>query len=88
EPTFTKYGVLHYGVTNMPGSVPRTATLALTNATLPYILKLAALGLKGVVKEAPALALGINAHEGKVTNLAVAKSFEREFTPIEELTRE
>ena len=46
EPTFVEYGVLHYGVTNMPGSVPRTSTLALTNVTLPYILKLAALGLK------------------------------------------
>lgn len=85
EPTFVELGVLHYGVTNMPGSVPRTSTLALTNATLPYILKLAGLGLKRVVKEEPALTLGINAFNGKVTNRAVAKSFECEFNEVKEL---
>ncbi len=85
NPTFKVDGVLHYGVTNMPGSVPRTSTLALTNITLPYILKLAKFGLKDAAKEDPALALGINIHKGKVTNRAVAKSFEHEFTPFEEL---
>jgi alanine dehydrogenase len=85
EPTFIESGVLHYGVTNMPGSVPRTSTLALTNVTLPYILKLAGLGLKGALDEESSLALGVNAYNGKVTNRAVAKSFEREFSPIEEL---
>lgn len=85
RPTFVESGVLHYGVTNMPGSVPRTSTLALTNITLPYIVKLAEFGLMSAAKEDPALKLGINIHKGKVTNRAVAKSFAREFTPFEEL---
>lgn len=85
SPTFVYQGVLHYGVTNMPGSVPRTSTLALTNATLPYILKLATLGLKRMVEEDPAFALGVNAFNGKITNRAVAKSFKCEFNAIEEL---
>lgn len=85
DPTFIVDGVLHYGVTNMPGSVPRTSTLALTNITLPFILKLAEFGLKGAAKEDPALKLGINIHKGKVTNQAVANCFEHEYTPFEEL---
>ncbi|MEE9542631.1 MAG: alanine dehydrogenase, partial [Thermodesulfobacteriota bacterium] len=85
EPTFLEYGVLHYGVTNMPGSVPRTSTFALTNATLPYVVKLADFGFERAVKEDRAIKLGVNVHMGRVTNRAVAESFSREFTPIEEL---
>jgi alanine dehydrogenase len=85
EPTFTEYGVLHYGVTNMPGSVPRTSTFALTNATLPYVIKLADLGLKGATEDDPAIARGVNAHMSKVTNKAVAESYECELTPLESL---
>ena len=87
NPTFLEYGVLHYGVTNMPGSVPRTSTFALTNATLPYVMKLAELGLERAVNEDAAIALGVNVHMGKVTNSAVAESFESMLTPIEALFR-
>jgi len=77
-------GVLHYGVTNMPGAVPRTSTYALANATLPYLEKLAA-GILDAVRSDPALAKGVNVHAGKVTYEAVAESFELEYTPLESI---
>jgi alanine dehydrogenase len=74
EPTYTVDGVVHYGVPNMPGAVPRTSTFALTNTTLPYLLKLASAPIEDVASEDPALRLGINTHDGKITCRGVAES--------------
>src|SRR5207245_9820017 len=65
NPTYVVDGVIHYGVANMPGGVPRTSTLALTNATLPYAVKLANKGWKQALKENGALRKGLNMVEGK-----------------------
>jgi alanine dehydrogenase len=73
HPTFVVDGIIHYGVVNMPGAVPRTSTFALTNQTLPCVIRLADKGL-GALKENAALLKGLNAHEGKVTHPAVAKA--------------
>src|ERR1051325_5795287 len=75
NPTYVVDGVIHYGVANMPGGVPRTSTLALTNATLPYALQLANKGWKRALKENPALLKGLNMTEGKVTYPGVAAAF-------------
>jgi alanine dehydrogenase len=75
SPTYFVDGILHYAVANMPGGVPRTSTLALTNATLPYALKLARQGWRAACKAEPALALGLNVVEGKVVYPGVAEAF-------------
>jgi alanine dehydrogenase len=75
NPTYFVDGILHYGVANMPGGVPRTSTLALTNATLPYGLKLAKLGWKAACKADGALKLGLNVVEGQVVYPGVAEAF-------------
>ncbi|HEV3485315.1 MAG TPA: hypothetical protein VG106_07905, partial [Vicinamibacterales bacterium] len=75
NPTYVLDGVIHYGVANMPGGVPRTSTLALTNATLPYALQLANKGWKQALREIPALLKGLNMHDGKVTYPGVAEAF-------------
>ncbi len=75
DPVYTVDGVIHYGVANMPGGVPRTSTLALTNATLPYALTLAGKGWKAACREDRALALGLNVIEGKVVYEGVAEAF-------------
>jgi alanine dehydrogenase len=72
NPTYVVDGVIHYGVANMPGGVPRTSTLALTNATLPYAMQLANKGWKRALKENPALLKGLNVTSGKVTYAGVA----------------
>ncbi len=72
NPYFVKYGVIHYSVANMPGAVPRTSTLALTGATLPYALKLANMGAEAACKADPALMKGLNIYNGNVTFKAVA----------------
>lgn len=74
NPTYVKYGVVHYAVANMPGAVARTSTLALTNVTMPYILQIANLGIKEAAVRNAALSRGINVAVGHVTNLAVAQS--------------
>ena len=74
EPTFVVDGVIHYCVANMPGAVPRTSTLALTNATLPYVRALADLGWQGALKRDPGLAEGLNVHAGEITHPVVAKA--------------
>ncbi|WP_027717071.1 alanine dehydrogenase [Desulfovirgula thermocuniculi] len=74
DPVYIKHGVVHYAVANMPGAVPRTSTLALTNATLPYVLALASKGWKRAVKEDPALARGVNVVLGRITNPGVAEA--------------
>ncbi|MCC7106286.1 MAG: alanine dehydrogenase, partial [Chloroflexi bacterium] len=81
EPTHVVDGVIHYGVPNMPGAVPRTSTQALCNATLPYVLRLANEGL-GAVARAPDLARGVNTHRGAVTYQAVAEAFGLPCTPL------
>lgn len=73
DPVYEKHGVIHYGVTNMPGAYPRLSTLALTRATLPYVLKLADSGL-AALDEDPGFARGLNTHEGKITCEAVAQA--------------
>ena len=79
NPTYVVDGVIHYGVANMPGGVPRTSTLALTNATLPYALTLANKGWKKALAESPALLKGLNVVDGKVTYRGVAEAFGMEF---------
>jgi alanine dehydrogenase len=75
EPTFKVHDSIFYCVANMPGAVPNTATYALTNVTLPYVLKIANLGWRQALKSDPALAKGLNIHEGAVTYKAVADEF-------------
>jgi len=74
EPTFVVDGVIHYCVANMPGAVPRTSTLALTNATLPYVRALADLGWREAFRRDPGLAAGLNVHEGEITHEVVARA--------------
>ena len=85
DPTYYVEGVLHYCVANMPGAVPRTSTFALTNATLPYALKLANLGFKAAVLSDSGLAEGVNTYAGKLTYQAVALSQGRAYTPLGQL---
>lgn len=80
-PTYIVDHIVHYGVANMPGAVGRTSTFALTNATLPYALKLADLGYAAACKANRGLAAGINIDRGKVTNQAVAEAFDLEYAP-------
>jgi alanine dehydrogenase len=82
NPTYYKDGVLHYCVPNMPGAVPRTSTLGLSNATLSYIIKLADKGFKEAIAADKSLALGVNIHQGKVTYQAVAEAFGLPYTPL------
>ena len=85
EPTFQVHGSVFYCVANMPGSVPNTSTYALTNATLPYVLKLADKGWKAALREDPGLRLGLNAHAGLLTNEPVAAAHGLPYTPIDEV---
>jgi len=85
NPTFFVDDVLHYCVSNMPGAVPRTSTYGLSNATLPYMVKLANMGAEAAVRKDPALALGVNTCKGKVVYPAVAEAFGLEVTPLESL---
>ena len=75
DPTFLVDGATHHGVTNMPGAVPRTSTYALSNATLPYVMKLANMGVESTIQADPSLAKGVNIHKGKITYPAVAGAF-------------
>jgi alanine dehydrogenase len=88
EPVFVKHGVIHYAVSNIPGAVPRTSTLALTNATLPYILEMAKKGWKKAVLDDAALAKGINVMNGQITNAAVAEAHNLPYHPLEEVMKE
>lgn len=85
NPTYTVHGVIHYCVANMPGAVPRTSTLALTNATFPYVMQLANVGWEAACRADPSLSLGVNAVGGKVTYGAVAEAFGLEYTPLSEV---
>lgn len=83
NPTYEKHGVIHYAVANMPGAVPRTSTIALTNATLPYALQIANTGLGEALKARPGLVPGVNVTAGAVAHAAVAKALGYPYTPIE-----
>jgi alanine dehydrogenase len=85
QPTYMVDGIIHYGVANMPGGVPRTSTLALTNATFPYAKRLAKLGWKAACKQDQALALGLNVIEGKVVYPGVAEAFGLPLANLKEL---
>ncbi|MBX6362581.1 MAG: alanine dehydrogenase [Gemmatimonadetes bacterium] len=85
DPIYVVDGVIHYGVANMPGAVPRTSTLALTNATFPYAVVLAQKGWRRACQDDRALALGVNVANGKVTYPGVAEAFGLPYTPVEEV---
>jgi alanine dehydrogenase len=85
EPIYNVDGVVHYCVANMPGAVPKTSTLALTNATLPYAVEIANKGWKKAMQENPEIKLGANVVKGKVTYEGVAEAFGLELTPIDSL---
>ena len=84
DPTFPVHNSIYYCVANMPGAVPNTSTWALTNATLPYAVRLAEKGWRGALQADPALALGLNTHGGAVTYPAVAEAFGMACTPTAE----
>jgi alanine dehydrogenase len=83
EPVYVVDNVLHYCVANMPGAVPYTSTLALTNATLPYAIQLANQGWKDACSKSKELCLGLNVVNGKVVYKGVAEAFNLEYTPVE-----
>jgi alanine dehydrogenase len=85
NPTFYEEGVLHYCVANMPGAVPRTSTFALTNATLPYALRIANGGFIDAINGDPGLKLGVNTYAGKLTYEAVAESQGLQYTPLDDV---
>ena len=87
DPVYEVDGVLHYCVPNMPGIVPCTATLALTNATLPFIVRIASTGVDAAVRANPGLAKGVNVMDGKITCQAVAEAHNLRFDPLV-MTRE
>lgn len=82
EPVYTVDGIVHYAVANIPGAVPYTSTLALTNATMPYALALADKGWQQACREDPALALGLNIVNGEITYKAVADVWQMPYTPL------
>ncbi|MDY6855030.1 MAG: alanine dehydrogenase [Thermodesulfobacteriota bacterium] len=85
DPIYVVDGVIHYCVTNMPGAVPRTSTLALTNATLPYIVEIANKGWKDAIKDNSQIKQGINVVRGRVTCKGVSDAFGLDFVPIDSL---
>jgi len=85
DPVYTVDGVLHYCVANMPGAVPRTSTFALTNATLPYTLRLAKMGAAAAIRDDAALRSAANVIGGKIVYKAVAEAFGLEYTQAEKV---
>ena len=87
NPTYVKHGVVHYAVANMPGAVPQTSTIALTNVTVPYALQIANLGAIPAILKNPDLAKGVNVALGQITFEAVADALGRRYMPLEEVLR-
>src|ERR1700678_2691950 len=85
NPSYVVDGVVHYCVTNMPAAVPNTSTLALTNATFPYVMKLANMGAEAALKADAGFAEGVNTYAGQLTYQAVAQSPGREWKPVLDL---
>jgi len=83
DPVYTVDGVIHYCVANMPGAVPYTSTLALTNATLPYAIQLANKGWKKACSDNNELKLGLNVINGKVVYKGVSEAFGLDYTPVD-----
>ncbi|WP_338469757.1 alanine dehydrogenase [Niallia sp. XMNu-256] len=83
SPTFVKHGVVHYSVANMPGAVPRTSTIALTNVTLPYALQVANQGVYQAVMKNSGLKLGVNTANGEITYEAIARDLGYSYVPVE-----
>jgi len=88
NPTYTENGIVHYCVTNMPGAVPRTSTVALNNATLPFALALANDGYKKAMRRNHHLLNGLNIADGKITYKAVAEALDLPYTPAEQMIGE
>jgi alanine dehydrogenase len=88
QPTYVKHGIVHYSVANMPGAVPRTATIALTNATFPYILSIANMGCKEALLRDAALCKGVNVFCGHVTCKAVADAHQLAHSPLLKVIRQ
>jgi alanine dehydrogenase len=84
-PTYVLHGIIHYGVPNIPAAVPRSATHALTNATLPWVLEIADKGIAGALRDSSALVRGVNVARGRVIHSAVARAFRMQATPLEEI---
>lgn len=84
QPTYEKHGVVHYAVANMPGAVPRTSTLALTNVTIPYALQIANKGVTRAITENHSLKLGLNVMSGSITYEAVARDLGYDYVTVEE----
>ncbi len=74
NPVFEVDGIVHYCVANMPGAYPRTSTLALTNATLPYVKLLANLGIEKAMAQSAEIRSAVNTHQGRIMNLSLAES--------------
>lgn len=87
EPTYEVDGIVHYCVANMPGAVPLTSTIALTNATLPYAMKIADNGWQNFAKASQGVKAGLNVVCGKVTYAGVAEAFGLEYTPVEDVLK-
>ena len=85
NPSYTVDGVVHYCVTNMPGAVPHTSTLALTNSTFPYLLRIANLGAVEALKRDAGFAEGLNTFRGKLTYRGVAESQQKSWTAVAEV---
>jgi alanine dehydrogenase len=85
EPTYILDGIVHYAVSNMPGALPRTSTIALTNATLPYVVEIASKGWQKAMQENPEIKWGANVVQGKITYEGVADALDLEYTPIDGL---
>ena len=87
DPTYEVDGITHYCVANMPGAVPITSTYALTNATMPYVVHLADVGVAAAARENPGLVPGVNVVAGKVTYEPVAEATGHEYTPLFDVWR-
>lgn len=83
HPVFEKHGVLHYSVANMPGAVPKTSTLALTNVTVPYAVEIAGKGVFKAIEENPGLKAGVNVAGGRITCEGVAAALGTAYVPVE-----
>ena len=86
SPTYEVDGIIHYCVANMPGSVPYTSTIALANATYPYIKKLVNNGGIPALREDASLRKGLNIHNGNITHAAVSEAFNLDYVPPEDAT--
>jgi alanine dehydrogenase len=85
DPSYVVDGVVHYCVTNMPAAVPYTSTLALTNATFPYVMKLAKIGANEAIRTDLSIREGVNTYHGNITYKAVAQSQNKEWKPVSEV---